>query len=167
MSAFVSVLPDGRLEITCPCCSGTFRTAEPLALVVRSGADDTVRQIHSDIVTGIKRLRWTPLEDDIVRRLYRHGGWKQVAEVLPRHRTRQAIIQRAQKLGEHNRALWQVWTQNELDILRRVYPHGGAREAARLTGHSLNGCWVMASKLGIRSRRKPGPRPGIKHARTA
>ncbi len=152
-STWVKIMPDGKLWFTCPCCGSEAGTVAPVALVLSAGEK---RVAESPVVGARGRMAWSRVEDEILRQLYPQGGYRMVQRELPQ-RSRLSIIQRAQKTGVLFRAPYRVWTPEQVETLRRVYPSQGGAAAARATGHAPGAVWMKASELGLRSTRKPGP----------
>lgn len=43
------------------------------------------------------------------------------------------------------------WSNEEIEILREVYPFGGAKKVSEITGRSIKGVHHMASRIGIKN----------------
>ena len=108
------------------------------------------------------RREWTEAERDIVRRHYADASAKDLLAMLP-GRTAGAITTRAAKLGV--RKSWdakarirreaegcgELWTEEELRILRERYADTGSRELmAMLPGRTYGAISEMARKMGLR-----------------
>lgn len=111
--------------------------------------------------------RWTPEETEVVRSLYPEGGAEAVRARLAemgRERTTAAISSRAHAMGVRHQVSGE-WSGPELDVLRELYPTGGAsavRDELRRMGkdRTMGAINTRATMLGVKTRRME--RGGVK-----
>jgi hypothetical protein len=48
---------------------------------------------------------------------------------------------------------WVAWSEDEIKLLKRLFPSGGAKEIAKRTGRPLTAVRQRAYDMGIRTRR--------------
>lgn len=110
--------------------------------------------------------RWSEREDQIIRDNYTAFGTKVCAAMLRQngfHRTDAAIKEHAKNMGVKRdmKAITRVsdsaWTQEEMDVIRRVFPMGGAIRvqqelAAMGCERTVGAITARAHMLGIRMR---------------
>lgn len=109
---------------------------------------------------------WSEKEDGIIRENYPNLGTRVCAALLEQngyHRTHAAIKEHAKNLGvrRNMKSITRVsdaaWTQEEIDVLERVFPLGGAvrvqEELARLgRKRTVGAITTRAAMLGVKMR---------------
>jgi hypothetical protein len=90
---------------------------------------------------------WTKKDITLLRRNYRHGNIKKLAERLNRPLT--AVRQKAYDMGMKTN-VYQYWTQEDLDLLRELYVDLEADELAKRFHRSANSIKSKARQLGLK-----------------
>ena len=118
-----------------------------------------VRARASQIGVAVRKRRWTPKEDDILKKAWAGppgGAAKRAARLLP-HRALDSINKRANVLGLEAPVEWQPW---EDAILRKCAAKGfdgWQRAAEHLRHRSLIAISLRGRKIGLRIARRWTP----------
>lgn len=132
---------------------GVMKTAEIAKTLGRSVV--SVRLAARSLGRNKTSRAWTEAEEDIIRMEYVNGSRiKKIMERLS-GRTRDAILQRARKMGIVN-ARSQVWSEEERQILRQHYPITGTGVTAILPGRTERAVIMAAHNMGITFRGSAG-----------
>ncbi|EEC0294393.1 hypothetical protein YV76_001772 [Salmonella enterica subsp. enterica] len=125
---------------------GVMKTAEIAETLGRSVV--SVRLVARNQGRNKTSRAWTEAEEDIIRMEYAQGSRiKKIMERLP-GRTRDAIVQRAEKM-EITNASFQGWSKQEQQLLKQYYPAMGTRVTVILPGRTGMAVRNMAYKMGI------------------
>ncbi len=95
----------------------------------------------------IRRRRWTPVEDDILRGIYGQLSAAETGELIGR--TEDAVWLRARTLGLDKREEVRPWTHAELHDLRASYATELASVIARRLGRTTSAVSQRAKCLGV------------------
>lgn len=132
---------------------GVMKTTEIAKTLGRSVV--SVRLAARSLGRNKTSRAWTEAEEDIIRMEYASGTRiKKIMERLP-GRTRDAILQRARKMGIVN-ARSQVWSEEERQILRQHYPITGTGVIVMLPGRTERAVIMAAHNMGITFRGSAG-----------
>jgi HNH endonuclease len=91
-------------------------------------------------------VKWRGWEHRLLRVCYRKLGPERLGEILGRSAC--AVKSRAGILGlrlPDRRA----WTEAEMAVVRKLYPHRPTAEVARKVGHSMSGTYQLARRLDL------------------
>jgi hypothetical protein len=90
---------------------------------------------------------WTKDDIKILKRLYRHGNIKKIAERLNRPLT--AVRQKAYDMGMKT-SVYNYWTKDDLRLLRKLYPNTATNEIAVRLKRSAGSVKTKARQLGLK-----------------
>lgn len=90
---------------------------------------------------------WTKKDITLLKRNYRRGNIKKLAERLNRPLT--AVRQKAYDMGMKTN-VYQYWTPEDLDLLRELYADTEADELAKRFGRSISSIKSKARQLGLK-----------------
>lgn len=98
--------------------------------------------------------RWSKTEDKILAAKYPGGGAAAVAAELRSRKLRSRTIDAIRRRANSRRLLHsptpQVWSDDELNIIRKLYPQGGVDACEpRLPGRSKLAIYQKACLLGV------------------
>lgn len=115
---------------------------------IRQQVDELKHPLPSPELNG-----WSEEECDILFQHYPTVGAGEIQQRYLPHRTRKGIKEKARQLGVLK---YGIWTLEELQILKDVYPWGAARAVQAMLPHrSCNSIHGKVRKLGLSRRRWP------------
>ena len=93
-------------------------------------------------------IKWTKMEDDVLRSNYPDIGWK-VCYIIP-GRTKAACQIRASILGISYNNHYKEWTEEEKEIMRSFYPTIGSMVYEMLPNRSIHAIYRYAIDNGLK-----------------